>query len=154
VFDPFFTTKPGGGGTGLGLPICHRIVMDLAGDIMVDSQPGRGTTLRVILPGRQGTFAHPPSLKRRVVVVAPLLSASAQEALAEVGADVAHAPTVHEALSMLHPLPHAVVLPGPDRPPALLAALGREHARVVVSPLEPAEVLRAALDALPAAPTA
>ena len=50
IFDPFFTTKPVGVGTGLGLSICHRIVSSMAGTIMCESEPGRGTTMRVTLP--------------------------------------------------------------------------------------------------------
>jgi signal transduction histidine kinase/ActR/RegA family two-component response regulator len=50
VFDPFFTTKPLGQGTGLGLPIAHRIVRDHQGVIDLMSEPGRGTTVRVYLP--------------------------------------------------------------------------------------------------------
>jgi signal transduction histidine kinase/CheY-like chemotaxis protein len=50
VFDPFFTTKPVGVGTGLGLFICRNIVAAAGGEISIDSEPGRGTVLRVALP--------------------------------------------------------------------------------------------------------
>jgi PAS domain S-box-containing protein len=50
IFDPFFTTKPRGAGMGLGLSICHGIVMALGGRITVHSAPSEGTTFRVVLP--------------------------------------------------------------------------------------------------------
>ncbi|MBV1851774.1 ATP-binding protein [Catellatospora tritici] len=50
IFEPFFTTKPVGEGTGLGLDISYRIVVNKHhGDIRVSSQPG-DTRFRVVLP--------------------------------------------------------------------------------------------------------
>ncbi|MBZ4415416.1 PAS domain S-box protein [Myxococcus sp. RHSTA-1-4] len=49
IFDPFFTTKPVGVGTGLGLSICHGIIESMGGSIQAESEPGRGSTFRVVL---------------------------------------------------------------------------------------------------------
>jgi PAS domain S-box-containing protein len=48
IFLPFFTTKPAG--TGLGMSIVKKIVDLHAGDIAIDSAPGRGTRVRISLP--------------------------------------------------------------------------------------------------------
>jgi hypothetical protein len=50
VFDPFFTTKPVGEGTGIGLSTCYNIVQAHSGRIYVCSEPGKGSSFRILLP--------------------------------------------------------------------------------------------------------
>ena len=53
VFEPFFTTKPVGRGTGLGLDVCWRIVVQRhLGDLRFSSVPG-DTRFQVLLPRTQ-----------------------------------------------------------------------------------------------------
>lgn len=55
AFEPFFTTKPVGQGTGLGLSTIYGIVRELGGVAEIDSTPGQGTTVWVLLPDASAT---------------------------------------------------------------------------------------------------
>ena len=52
IFDPYFSTKKMGARkrTGLGLSVCHSIVIQHGGDVLVDSKPDCGTTIHLYLP--------------------------------------------------------------------------------------------------------
>lgn len=50
IFEPFFSTKRERKGTGLGLSTAKMIVNSHKGDLVIDSKPGKGTTVKIILP--------------------------------------------------------------------------------------------------------
>jgi len=50
VFDPFFTTKRPGGGSGLGLTISLAVIKEHGGTIEIESNPGAGAVIHVLLP--------------------------------------------------------------------------------------------------------
>ncbi len=54
VFDPFFTTKPIGVGTGLGLSMVYGFARQSDGQVRIESQVGKGTTVRLYLPRHEG----------------------------------------------------------------------------------------------------
>jgi len=50
IFQPFYSTKEGTQGLGLGLPICRKILERYNGQLIVESQPGKGTRVTILLP--------------------------------------------------------------------------------------------------------
>jgi len=76
IFDPYYTTKGIGEGTGMGLSVVHGIVREYEGKVIVDSQPGEGSTFRVYLPkipaaslSLPKTISRMPGGKERLIFI-------------------------------------------------------------------------------------
>jgi CheY-like chemotaxis protein len=109
IFEPFFTTKPVGIGTGLGLSICHSIVTSMNGRLTVASEPGRGTTFRVVLPlpeaapaAAEAMAVEPSGAGARILVVDDESAiAVALKKILEMEHDVTAVTTGEQALRLL-----------------------------------------------------
>jgi CheY-like chemotaxis protein len=113
VLDPFFTTKEVGKGTGLGLPMVYGFVKQSGGAIEIQSEPGRGTTVRLYFPhhvapaaveGPAGQETQPLLGGSETILVVedePTVQAIAVEMLQEAGYHVLKAANAEEALSVV-----------------------------------------------------
>ena len=94
AFEPFFTTKANASGTGLGLATVYGIVQSALGQVTIESAPGEGTSVRVLLPETLDAPAEPMAAQalprgrgQRVLVVEDQvnLRESVQQVLSEAG---------------------------------------------------------------------
>ena len=63
AMEPFFTTKQVGHGTGLGLSQVYGVARESGGTLFLESEPGKGTKVRIILPAAGTNSAHPATIR-------------------------------------------------------------------------------------------
>jgi CheY-like chemotaxis protein len=112
AFEPFFTTKAPGAGSGLGLSQAFGVARQSGGTVAIDSAPGRGTSVRLLLPlAPRGdalpptpvAVARPAAHARRILLVDDDLKVLAvvEELLRSMGHAVTGAASGAEALAVL-----------------------------------------------------
>lgn len=149
VFDPFFTTKPTGKGTGLGLAMVYGFVMQASGAVSIESSPGRGTTVTMLLPvaGADLGIVQPDTAEHDSPETDPagddglvllveddeMVRSLARSQLLSLGYRVAEAGDAAQALALLHAEPEIrllftdVLLPGGMNGKALADAVHLER---------------------------
>jgi CheY-like chemotaxis protein len=121
VFEPFFTTKSTGKGTGLGLSQVYGFASQSGGDVRVDSQPGQGTTLSLLLPCVESADLAPEQAQAPDVADQPPatilvvedndeVGAFAETLLTELGHTVSRASTGEAALALCRQRKFDIVL--------------------------------------------
>ncbi|HXA39596.1 MAG TPA: PAS domain S-box protein [Phenylobacterium sp.] len=132
ALEPFFTTKPEGQGSGLGLSMVHGFASQSGGRLEIDSEPGRGTQVRIYLPltdapgdagpdaEEEAESAAAPAAPRHILLVEDddLLRDQVQRQLASLGCRVTAQRNGHDALRRLDACPDIdllmtdIVMPG------------------------------------------
>ena len=81
AFEPFFTTKEIGKGTGLGLSMVYGTVQQMGGAVDIESSPGQGTTVRLVLPATMMAPADAAVIDQAELPAAPHAARGARPAL-------------------------------------------------------------------------
>lgn len=122
AFDPFFTTKALGKGTGLGLSMVYGFIKQSGGHVMINSEPGRGTTITMLLSAAVEVSVTDDAGKAQAAIAAsqneliliveddPDVRDVTAEFLARLGYRVAKAGSADEALTLLDGLPDIALL--------------------------------------------
>lgn len=112
--EPFFTTKPVGKGTGLGLSHVYGLMQQSGGDVVIESTPGKGTSVSLYFPalgdGAEGKPAAEARDKALVVDDQADVLDMAVELFQTLGYDVLSANNGSEALAILRRTPGIAVL--------------------------------------------
>jgi CheY-like chemotaxis protein len=111
AFEPFFTTKPVGKGTGLGLSQIHGFAAQSGGRAIIESAPGAGSTIRILLPRSSKTIPATgsgapvppgrPGLRVLLVEDNPHVLAFGQHLLEDLHYDVLAASSGEQALELI-----------------------------------------------------
>lgn len=148
AFEPFFTTKEVGRGTGLGLSQIHGFATQSGGDVLIESEPGEGTSVTLLLPRFAGESVGaderdkdetvPLGKAQEILLVVEdeqRVRETNVEALRSLGYTVRHASDAREALSILETQPGVrlmltdIVMPGMNGR-ELAERVGRAHPEV------------------------
>jgi PAS domain S-box-containing protein len=91
IFEPFFTTKAPGKGTGLGLATVYGVVKQSGGGVIVESEPGKGSTFKIFLPHTNEVAVAPvpeeESVTKGATGVGTILLVEDEEALLALAAE-------------------------------------------------------------------
>ncbi|HEX4567576.1 MAG TPA: ATP-binding protein [Vicinamibacterales bacterium] len=113
LFEPFFTTKEVGQGTGLGLAFVHGIARQAGGFVLIETAPGKGTSVDVCFPAAAGAPIEPApprivestraAVRSATVLLVEdeaIVRTMAERALSIAGYAVLAAATPNEAIAM------------------------------------------------------